>query len=70
MASTLMNHALVWWNNLHDYDKPQICDDVKALMREQFVFSYHPILSLFVHLTICRMLRTRRKETTYRMSTS
>jgi hypothetical protein len=23
VASTLINHALVWWNNLHDYDKTQ-----------------------------------------------
>jgi hypothetical protein len=22
VASTLTNHALVWWNKLHDYDKP------------------------------------------------
>jgi hypothetical protein len=37
VASTLMNDALVWWNNLHDYEKPQTWTDVKALMRQQFI---------------------------------
>jgi hypothetical protein len=37
VASTLTNDALVWWNNLHDYEKPQNWTDVKALMRQQFV---------------------------------
>jgi hypothetical protein len=37
VASTLMNDALVWWNNLHDYEKPQTWADAKALMRQQFV---------------------------------
>jgi hypothetical protein len=37
MASTLTNDTLVWWNNLHDYEKPQTWTDVKALMRQQFV---------------------------------
>jgi hypothetical protein len=37
VASTLTNDVLVWWNNLHDYEKPQIWTDVKALMRHQFV---------------------------------
>jgi hypothetical protein len=37
VSSTLTNNALVWWNNLHDSDKPQTWTDVKALMREQFV---------------------------------
>jgi hypothetical protein len=36
-ASTLTNRALIWWNNLHDYEKPQTWTDVKALIREQFV---------------------------------
>jgi hypothetical protein len=39
VASTLTNHALVWWNNLHYYDKPKTWDDMKDLMREQFVSS-------------------------------
>jgi hypothetical protein len=34
---TLKNDALVWWNNLHDYGKPQNWTDVKTLMRQQFV---------------------------------
>jgi hypothetical protein len=37
VASTLTNHLLVLWNNLHDYEKPQTWTDVKALMRKQFV---------------------------------
>jgi hypothetical protein len=37
VASTLTNDVLVWWNNLHDYQKPQTWTDMKALMREQFV---------------------------------
>jgi hypothetical protein len=37
VASTLTNDALVWWNNLHDYEKPQTWTDVKALMRQQFI---------------------------------
>jgi hypothetical protein len=37
VASTLMNDVLVWWNNLHEYEKPQTWIDVKALMRQQFV---------------------------------
>jgi hypothetical protein len=37
VASTLTNDALVWWNNLHDYEKPKTWIDVKALMRQQFV---------------------------------
>jgi hypothetical protein len=32
-----MNDALVWWNNLYDYEKPQTWTDVKALMRQQFI---------------------------------
>jgi hypothetical protein len=40
VASTLTNHASVWWNNLHDYDKPKTWADMKALMREQFVSSH------------------------------
>jgi hypothetical protein len=36
-ASTLTNDALVWWNNLHNYEKPQTWTNVQALMREQFV---------------------------------
>ena len=39
VASTLMNHALVWWNNFHDYDKPKLWANMKALMRERFVSS-------------------------------
>jgi hypothetical protein len=34
-ASTLMNDALVWWNNLHDYEKPRTWTDVKVLMRQK-----------------------------------
>jgi hypothetical protein len=34
VASTLMNDALVWWNNLHYYERPQTWTDVKALTRE------------------------------------
>jgi hypothetical protein len=30
--------VLVWWNNLHDYEKPQTWTNVKALMREQFIY--------------------------------
>jgi hypothetical protein len=37
VANTLTNDVLVWWNNLHDYEKPQTWTDVKALMRQQFV---------------------------------
>jgi hypothetical protein len=37
VASTLTNDTLVWWNNLHDYEKLQTWIDVKALMRQQFV---------------------------------
>jgi hypothetical protein len=37
MASTLTNDALVWWNNLHDYEKLQTWTYMKALMRQQFV---------------------------------
>jgi hypothetical protein len=37
MASTLTNDALVWWNNLHDYQKPQTWTSMKSLMRQQFV---------------------------------
>jgi hypothetical protein len=37
VASTLTNDALLWWKNLHDYEKPQTWTDVKSLMREQFV---------------------------------
>jgi hypothetical protein len=37
VASSLTNDALVWWNNLHDYEKPQNWTNVKALMRQQFV---------------------------------
>jgi hypothetical protein len=37
VASTLVNHVLVWWNNFHDYVKPQTWTDVKSVMREQFV---------------------------------
>jgi hypothetical protein len=37
VASTLTNDALVWWKNLHDYEKPQTWIDVKTLMTEQFV---------------------------------
>jgi superoxide dismutase len=37
VGNTLTNHALVWWNNLHDYEKPQTWTDMKALMRQQFV---------------------------------
>jgi hypothetical protein len=37
VASTLTNDALVWWNNLHDYEKLQTWTDVKALMRQQFL---------------------------------
>jgi hypothetical protein len=37
VASSLTNDGLVWWNNLHDYEKPQTWTDVKALMRQQFV---------------------------------
>jgi hypothetical protein len=37
VASTLTNDVLVWWNNLHDYEKPQTWTDLKALMRQQFV---------------------------------
>jgi hypothetical protein len=29
--------TLVWWYNLHDYEKPQTWTGVKALMRQQFV---------------------------------
>jgi hypothetical protein len=36
VASTLTNYAIVWWNNLHDYEKPQTWTDVKVLMRQQF----------------------------------
>jgi cell division protein FtsI/penicillin-binding protein 2 len=36
VVNTLTNDALVWWNNLHDYEKPQTWRDVKALMK-QFV---------------------------------
>jgi hypothetical protein len=32
--TTLTNHALVWWNNLYDYEKPQTLTNVKAHMRE------------------------------------
>jgi hypothetical protein len=35
--STLTNDALVWWNNLHDCEKPQTCTGVKALNIQQFV---------------------------------
>jgi hypothetical protein len=34
----ITNDLLVWRNNLHDYEKPQTWTDVKALMREQFVY--------------------------------
>jgi hypothetical protein len=37
VASTSTNDVLVWWNNLHDYDKPHTWTHVKTLMREQFV---------------------------------
>jgi hypothetical protein len=37
VASTLTNDALVWWNNLHDYEKPQTWNDVKSLTRQQFI---------------------------------
>jgi hypothetical protein len=40
VASTSTNHALVWWNNLHDYDKQQTWANIKALIREQFVSSH------------------------------
>jgi hypothetical protein len=38
VASTLTNDVLAWWNNLHDHEKPQTWTDVKALMRQQFVY--------------------------------
>jgi hypothetical protein len=28
--------VLVWWNNLHDYEKPQTWTNMKALMRQHF----------------------------------
>jgi hypothetical protein len=37
VVSTLTNDALVWWNNLYDYEKPQTLNDLKALMRQQFI---------------------------------
>jgi hypothetical protein len=37
VTSILTNDALVWWNHLHDYERPQTWNDVKALMRQQFI---------------------------------
>jgi hypothetical protein len=37
VASSLTNDGLVWWNNLHDYEKPQTWTAMKELMRQQFV---------------------------------
>jgi hypothetical protein len=45
VASTLMNHALVWWNNLHNYDKQKMWADMKTRIREQFVSSHDVMYS-------------------------
>ena len=45
VISVLMNDALTWWNNLHNDDKPYIWDDMKLVMREQFITSYHTSFS-------------------------
>jgi hypothetical protein len=37
--------GLVWWNNLHDYDKQKNWIDMKVLIREEYVSSYHSLSS-------------------------
>ena len=36
-ASVLRHSALTWWESLSPLDKPQIWDDIKIVMRENFV---------------------------------
>ena len=35
-TNVLKEHALLWWNNLHDHNKPRTWLDMKILMRKQF----------------------------------
>ena len=40
-TNVLKEHALLWWNNLHDHNKPRTWLDMKILMRKQFNSSGH-----------------------------